>query len=133
MGLIEHVKDRWLTWRTGYTREERLFRAWYDDTVNWRASDITDMFKNFQHVIDVDWNKFITDGGMGCPVPVPDARQYFWPRRPLETTCVWRIERVTWNESDHRWHLTEIGADCDKVFVATNSDADAVMIKLRWT
>jgi len=132
MKLLDTIQDRWLTWRTGYTREQREYQAWYDNNVNWRASDITDMFKNFQHVVEVDFWKFTTDGGLGCPVPVKNAKQYFWPARPLGENCEWRMERVTWNESDQRWHLNEIAGE-DHVFVATNSDTDALMIALRWT
>ena len=130
--FLDDIKDRWTTWRTGKTRKQREWEAWYEITVNYRANDITDMFKNFQHVIEVDFWKFTTDGGLGCPVPVQDARQYFWPKRPLGKNCVWRMERVSWNPWDQRWHLNEIAGE-DRVFVATNSDEDAIMIKLRWS
>ena len=128
--MIERIKQRYLTWRTGKNQKQREWEAWYEVNVVYRAHDITNMFKNFKHVIDVDWNKFIVDEM--CWVPCLDARQYFWPRRPLATTCVWRIERVTWNESDHRWHLNEI-AGRDHVFVATNSDEDALIIALKYS
>ena len=124
------IKQRYLTWRTGKTQEQRDWEAWYDITVNYRANDITDMFKNFQHVIEVDWNKFITDGGLSW-VHVPDASQYFWPQRELGNNCVWRMERVAWNPWDQRWHRNEISGE-DRVFVATNSDKDAVMISLKY-
>lgn len=130
MAMIERIKQRYLTWRTGKTQKQRDWEAWYEVTVNYRANDITNMFENFQHVIEVDWNKFITDGGLSW-VPVPDARQYFWPQRPLGENCVWRMERVAWNPWDQRWHLSEIGGE-DRVFVATNNEKDAIMIALQY-
>lgn len=129
--MIESIKERYLTWRTGKDKKQRDWEAWYEANVVYRAHDITNMLKNFKHVIDVDWNKFIVDGGL-CWVPRPDARQYFWPHRPLGENCVWIMERVSWNPWDRRWHLDEITGE-DKVFVATNSDEDAVMIKLKWS
>lgn len=128
----ELVKDKWLTWRTGKDKAQRDWEDWYNVNVVWRASDITNMFMNFDHVIAVDWRKFITDGGMGCWVPVESARQYFWPRRELGKNAVWRIERVIWNQWDKRWHVNELGGE-DKVFVATNNERDALMIALKYS
>ena len=130
MKLIDNIKDRCITWRTGKDREQREWEAWYEANVVYRAHDITNMFKNFKHVIEVDWNKFIVDGGISW-VPRPDARQYFWPARPLGENCVWRMERVSWNPWDRRWHLDDLTGE-DRVFIATNSDADAVMIALKY-
>lgn len=130
MKLTEYAKDRWLTYRTGKNKSQREWEAWYNENVNWRANDITNMFENFKHVIEVDWNKFITDGGLSW-VPVPDARQYFWPQRPLGENCVWRIERVARNPWDQRWHILELGGE-DRIFVATNDEKDAIMIALQW-
>lgn len=130
MNITEYIKDRYLTWRTGKDRAQREWEAWYNTNVNWRANDITNMFENFKHVIEVDTIKFLWDGGLGW-VPHPDARQYFWPQRPLGENCVWRFERVVCSHSDKRWYLTGIAGE-DKVFVATNSDEDAIMIKLKW-
>jgi hypothetical protein len=131
MKLIEYAKDKWLTWRTGKNKAEREWHAWYNENVNWRANDITDMFKNFEHVIEVDYDKFLWDNGLSW-VPHPKAKQYFWPRRELGNNCVWRMERVIWNPWDRRWHINEIGGE-DRVFVATNNKEDAIMIALQWT
>jgi hypothetical protein len=130
MKLIDKVKDTWLTHRTGMNKADRDYKAWYDANVNWRASDITDMFKNFEHVIEVNPNKFLWDGGLSW-VPHPKAKQYFWPERELGKNAVWRFERVVWDKWDQRWHINGLGGE-DRVFVATNNEKDAIMIALQW-
>lgn len=131
MKLLDNIKDRWITWRTGKSLTERDWEAWYNTSVNWRACNITNMFENFKHVIEVDTNRFLWDGISGW-VPHPDVKQYFWPQRSLGENCVWRLEQVTWNPWEKRWNIAELGGE-DKVFVATNSDEDAIMITLKWT
>ena len=129
--LKERIIDRWLTWRTGKDKSQRDWEAWYEENVDYRAGNIPTMFRNFAHVIEVDWRKFITDDGLAW-VPVEDARQYFWPARNLGDNCVWRIERVFWDQWHKCWFLNEIGGE-DKVFVATNSDKDAIMLALKYS
>lgn len=130
MKLLDNIKDCWITWRTGKSRVEREWEAWYNINVNWRAHNITNMFENFKHVIEVDTHRFLCEDAISW-VPHPDVKQYFWPHRPLGENCVWRLERVMRIKWDKRWHLTGIGGE-DKVFVATNSDEDAIMITLKW-
>jgi len=129
--IKEYLVDKYLTWKTGKNKSERAWYAWYEVTVNYRARDIKDMFKNFEHIIEVSSNKFLDYYEPFAWVPEPMAKQYFWPQRPLETTCVWRFERVSWNQWDHRWHLDELGGE-DRVFVATNNSRDATMIALKY-
>ena len=131
MDVKEYVKNHWLTWRTGKDRATREWDSWYELTVNYRANDITDMFKNFRYVIVVDPDRFFQYDPFAW-VPCKDAKQYFWPIRLPEESCVWRFERVIWNEWDQRWHINELGGK-DQVFVATNNENDAIMISLRWT
>jgi hypothetical protein len=132
MGLIEQLKDRWITWRTGKTREEREWDAWYNEHVNWLSPSIKQMFEKFKHVIIVDTDKFVDHTEPFTWVPNPDAKQYFWPQRPLGENCVWRFERVHWNEWEQDWQVNGLG-DRDRIFVATNSDEDATMITLKYT
>lgn len=129
--LKEHFVDKYLTWRTGKDKSTREWEAWYDANVNYRASDITDMFKNFKHVIIVDVDKFTNPCEPFAWVPCDDAKQYFWPQRPLGENAVWRFERVIWDKWDQRWHVNGLG-DEDKIFVATNNDKDAMMIALKY-
>ena len=131
MGLLEYIKDRYLTWRTGKDKPTRAWEAWYELNVNYRAGDITNMFENFKHVIAVDTEKFTNPHEPFAWVPCEDAKQYFWPQRELGNNAVWRFERVVWNEWDQRWHINGMGNE-DKIFVATNSDKDAMMIALKY-
>jgi hypothetical protein len=131
MKLLDYIKEEYLTWKTGKTKEERDWEEWYYSTVHWNARNITDMFKNFKHVISVDIEKFMNLHEPITWVPCEDAMQYFWPARPIGENCIWRYERVYWNSWDNRWVIDEFVGE-DKVFVATNSDRDAVMIALKW-
>ncbi|MFY8211988.1 MAG: hypothetical protein ACOVLB_04920 [Candidatus Nanopelagicus sp.] len=130
--MIEYIKDRYLTWKTGKDKRQRDQDTWFNETVNYRAKDITDMFKNFKHVIIVNPNLFFDHNEPFGWVPVQDAKQYFYPVRPLDETCVWTFERVSWNKWDDRWHIDEFGGE-DKVFVACNGSKDAAMIVLKYS
>ncbi len=132
MNLIEQIRDWYLTRKTGYTKAEREYQQWYDQTVNIRASRIKDIFVNFKHVIVVNPNKFFhLDEPFGWVVQ-EDVRQYLWPNRPLGENCVWRFERViNCPATAWEWTVNELGGE-DQVFVATNSDRDAIMIALKF-
>jgi hypothetical protein len=129
--MIEWIKDKWLTWRTGKDKEHREWEAWYETNVVYRASTIPNMFMHFKHVIIVSPNKFFDLCEPFAYVPNEDARQYFWPDRKLGENAVWRFERVIWNQWTQSWDINGMG-DRDKVFVATNSDKDAMMIALKY-
>lgn len=129
--LIEYIRDRWLTWRTGKTKDERAWLSWYDATVNYRADTIDDMFKNFRHVIMVNTEKFTDFYEPFSWAPCADAKQYFWPHCALANTAVWRFERVYWDTVMEQWRISSFGG-VDHIFVATNSDDDAVVIALKY-
>lgn len=130
--MIEYIKDKWLTWRTGKSKEEREWAAWYEVNVVYPASSINNMFMHFKYVIEVDTNKFMDHNEPFAWVPCEDARQYFWPARELGNNAVWRFERVIWDRYTNQWFINGLG-DEDKVFVATNSAIDATMISLKYT
>ena len=130
--LKERIVDWYVTKRTGKNKAQREWEAWYYENVNHRARDTTDMFKNFEHVIIVDFDKFVNHHEPFAWVPCDDAKQYFWPARELGTNCVWRIERVFYSKWDKRWHLDEMIGE-DKIFVATNNEKDAIMIALKYS
>jgi hypothetical protein len=132
MKIVEQIKDWYLTRKTGYTRDEREYRAWYDQTVNVRAIRIKDMFNNFRYIIIVDPNKFFNLEEPFGWIVREDVNQYFWPQRPLSETAVWRFERVMNAPSTAwEWHVNELGGE-DQVFVATNNKQDAIMIALKY-
>jgi len=128
--LKEYIVDRWLTWRTGKSKEEREWIQWYEENVVYRAGTIPNMFMHFKHVIEVDHKKFMVEDPFTW-APCEDAQQYFWPARPLGNNAVWRFERVIWDRWTNSWQISGMG-DQDKVFVATNNDRDAIMIALKY-
>ncbi len=128
--MIEWIKDKWLTWRTGKDKQQREWEEWYEVNVVYRASTIDGMFQHFKHVIIVDPTKFMLEDPFAWR-PCEDAQQYFWPARELGDNAVWRFERVMWNQWEQGWDINGLG-DRDKVFVATNSDKDAMMIALKY-
>ena len=131
--MIEWIKDRWLTWRTGKCKEEREWEAWYYANVNYRATRIKDMFSKFKHVIIVDSDKFMNPYEPITWIPCEDAQQYFWPHRELGNNAVWRFERVMKAPSTaNEWSINELGGE-DKIFVATNNSRDAVMMALKYS
>ena len=130
--MIEWLKDRYLTWRTGKSKEQREWEAWYEANVVYRASTIENMFMNFKHIIEVNIDKFTDPYEPMVWAPCKDAQQYFWPQRKLGDNAVWRFERVRKDPWDRRWHLDEMGGG-DRIFVATNNDRDAMMIALKYS
>lgn len=130
--MKEWIVDKWLTWRTGKSKEEREWEAWYEVNVVYRANTIPDMFQHFKHVIEVSHEKFLDYNEPFAWVPVDDAMQYFWPQRALGDNAVWRIERVFWDKWENCWFINGLGCE-DKIFVATNNDQDAIIITLKYT
>jgi hypothetical protein len=55
--MIELIKDKWLTWRTGKDKAQREWEAWYEENVVYRARTIDNMFQHFKHVIEVSHEK----------------------------------------------------------------------------
>lgn len=131
MIVKDWIVERYLTWKTGKDKSQREWEAWYEQNVNYRATRIKDMFKNFKHVIIVKPDKFFQFDPFAW-VPCEDAKQYFWPARPLGENGVWRFERViNCPATAWEWEINELGGE-DTVFVATNNDRDAMMIALKY-
>lgn len=133
MTFKEYLVDRWLTWRTGKDKRQRDWEAWYEANLDYRATKINDMFKNFKHIIIVDIDKFVDHCEPFAWVPNKDAKQYFWPQRPLGENAVWRYERVIkCPATANQWEVNGIGGE-DHIFVATNNDKDAIIIALKYS
>ena len=107
--MIEWIKDKWLTWRTGKDRATREWEAWYEANVVYRASNIPNMFMHFKYVIVVNPNKFFDLCEPFDYVPCDEARQYFWPARDLGNNAVWRFERVMWNQWQQQCEIFQFG------------------------
>ena len=130
--LKDILVDKYLTWRTGKSKAQREWEAWYEANVVYRASTVDNMFMHFKHVIEVDIKKFMDPHEPFVWVPNSDAKQYFWPQRVLGNNAVWRFERLYWNQWEQRWYINDMG-DTEKVFVATNNERDAIMIALKYS
>jgi hypothetical protein len=100
--LKDYIVDKWLTWRTGKSKSEREWLAWYEHNVVYRASTIPNMFQNFKHVIIVDPNKFMLEDPFAWR-PCEDAQQYFWPARELGNNAVWRYLGPMGPMLAHKW------------------------------
>lgn len=129
--LKDYIVDKYLTWKTGKSKSEREWSAWYDQNVNWLSPSISTMFAKFKHVIVVDTDKFVDHAEPFAWVPCADAKQYFWPQRELGDNAVWRFERVI-PYGGNDYYVNGIG-DRDLIFVATNNDRDAMMIALKYS
>lgn len=131
MVMIEYIKDRWLTWRTGLTKQERIYKKWQAETIVYRAHTIENMFMNFKYIIPVSTDIFDHGEPFGW-VPNNHFKQYLYPARELGDNAVYTFARGERNKWDGRFHLN----DCfggDQVFVATNNEQDAIMITLKYS
>jgi hypothetical protein len=124
--IWENLKDRWITWRTGKDKPTRDYAEWCEININARASTAEDRFKNFKHVIKVDyWKTF--DIHMFTELK-EELIQYRWPQRALGDNMVYGILRGE-QMPDGLFHLTDFGNE-DRVYVATNNSKDATIIAL---
>jgi hypothetical protein len=126
--FIEELKERWITRRTGLTREQREYRAWCEDMVNIYASTVEDKYAKFQYVIEVDPLKFLIHHMWTEPVDY----QYFFPHKPPGECALWG-----WVSGIQDCHTGKInilgqGLGLDYCFVATNDTDDALEIALRF-
>jgi hypothetical protein len=129
MVMIEYLKDKWLTWYTGQSTEERLWRKWTEENIAYRARTIENMFMNFNYIIPVTTQIFNHNEPFGW-VPNKQFQQYMYPSRKLGDNAVYYFARGEYNQWDGHFHFNEFGSD--QVFVATNNERDAIMITLRW-
>lgn len=122
------LKEKYLTWKTGKTKEERIWQAWKEETINYRASTVQKYFYKFKYVIEVDPDKLFDLDALSWVV-VDEFDQYMWPQRDLNDNAVYTWARGFW-EGDE-FEINELGGG-DHVFVATNNDKDAMMISLMY-
>jgi len=129
--MIERIKDRYLTWRTGQDKPTRDFRNWYDGTVVSRAGTIENMFMHFKYIIPVSTNIYDLSHPFGW-IPCEDFKQYMYPNRQLGDNTVCYFARGYRDKWDGKFHLNDLRHDQDQVFVATNNERDALMIALKY-
>jgi hypothetical protein len=132
MGMIEYIKDRWLTWRTGLDKQTRDHRKWYNGAVVQRAGTIENMFMHFKYILPVTTDIFDYSEPFGW-VPCEDFLQYMYPNRALGDCAVYYFARGYRDSWDGKFHLSDMRHDQDQVFVATNNSKDAMMISLKYS
>ena len=130
--MIEYIKDKYLTWRTGKDKQTRDFHQWYGETVVSQARTIENMFMNFKHIVPVSTNIFDLDEPFGW-CPNTDFAQYLYPNRYLGDCTVYYFGRGYRDKWDGRFHLSDLQHEQDQVFVATNNSKDAMMIALKYS
>lgn len=127
--MFDKIKDWYLTRKTGLNKQDRAFRAWYDRTVNYRASTAEAMFANFKHVFQVDPDKFLVYHML--VEPINDISQYRYPQRELGDNMLWTILRGEPDRLTGDFYITDLGGE-DRVYVATNNHEDAIMLALKY-
>jgi hypothetical protein len=127
--MWENLKDRWITWRTGKTKSQRDYEAWYNSTVNVRAKSVEEMFANFKYVFRVNPNKFLI--WHFSVEPRDDLRQYQYPQRALGDSLLWTVQRGDPNFWDNGFVITDPTEE-DLVYLATNNSEDALMLALKY-
>ena len=132
MQIIEYIKDKYLTWRTGQDKQTRDWNKWYEETVVFRADTIENMFMNFKYILPVSVDIFDHSEPFGW-VPCRDFERYMYPARELGNNAVYYFGRGARDQYDGKFHLSDFIYEKDQVFVATNNEADAVMIALKWS
>ena len=129
--MKEYIVDKWLTWHTGMDKQERLWEKWKQENIVVRASTIENMFMHFKHIIPVSTTIFDFDEPFGW-VLCKDFKQYVYPTRELGNNAVYYFARGYRDQWDGQFHLNDMRAEIDQVFVATNNDNDAIMIALKY-
>ena len=130
--MIEYVRDKWLTWRTGLDKETRDYIKWHEETIVQRANTIENMFMNFKYILPVSTDIFYPSDLFGW-VPCEDFRQYMYPSRALGDNTEYFFARGFRDQWDGKFHLNDLRHDQDQVFVATNNEVDALMITLKYS
>ena len=130
--MIEWIVDRYLTWRTGLDKQQRVWRKWQEENIVLGASTIENMFMHFKHIVPVSIRIFDLDEPFGW-LPCEDFRQYQYPNRALGDNTVYYFARGYRDEWDGKFHLNDLRHDQDQVFVATNNDVDAMLIALKYS
>ncbi len=131
MVVIEYIKDRWLTWRTGKNKQQRIWDAWQKENIVRHATTVENMFMHFKHIIPVGTNIFDLHEPFGW-CPCEDFKQYLYPNRELGNNTVFYFARGFRDPWDKKCHINDVRAEEDQVFVATNNDRDAIMITLKY-
>lgn len=130
--MINYIKDKWLTWRTGLDQQERAWNTWRDQNIVQCAHTIENMFMHFEYILPVS-TSILDDSDPFGWVPCVEFMQYLYPARSLGNNAVYFFARGYRDPWDGHFHINDLRHEQDQVFVATNNPKDAIMIALRWS
>jgi len=129
--ILENLKDKYLTWKTGRTYHEREIDKWNAENLWLHAPNIKTVFYNYKHIIEVDWHKVFGDCPMmGWYVDKTFRDTYCYPARELGDHTTIKSGRGLYDETS----IFEFNEICggDRVYIGTNNDDDAIMIALKY-
>jgi len=124
------IKDRYLTWKTGRNAPERAWDKWLNETIVRNASTVENYYMNFEHIIEVDYEKVFDCYSSFCEFVRPEFSEYAYPNKPLGQNAVVNVFRGERDQWDKQFHIHDFGYD--KTFAATNNEQDAMMIALKF-
>jgi hypothetical protein len=130
--MIEYIKDKYLTWRTGLNKQDRDWYKWQGGHIVNRATTIENMFMHFKYILPVSTNIFDLNEPFGW-YPNKEFKQYMYPNRTLGDNTVYYFARGYRDPWDGKFHLNDMRHEQDQVFVATNNSKDALMIALKYS
>ena len=132
MQIVEYIVDKYLTWRTGNDKQTRTWLKWEEENIVRRASTIENRFMHFKYILPVTTQIFNHAEPFGW-YPNKEFREYMYPNRELGNNAVYYFARGYRDQWDGKFHLHDLRAEQDQVFVATNNERDAIMIALKYT
>lgn len=124
MKMINCIIDWYRDWKQ--SRDFYRFVKWKHSVIKHHCHSIADKYSHFAYLIPVDYTKFFKKHGIDLN---DRALPYFWPARSIATTCVWGIDRVSWDPVIAGVVQSPLWGE-DKIYVACNDPNDALMIAM---
>lgn len=129
--MLETIKDKYLTWRTGRDAKQRELYAWCTGgNIYPGASTIRTKLNGFKHIIPVSWDKIYVYTIAWEPVDDFYNKYNFRFREIGDHAMVVNMRGEFTNNVDI-FEMNELFGG-DQAFVGTNNDYDAVMIALKY-
>lgn len=113
------------------TGRERVLRRWVVNHADRDAKTARWLLKSFKHVIEVNPAKFFAFEENGVLVPVEIWNEFSFPHRRLEDSCMFALLNCSWENGDLKLSVEDQRRGKNThLFVATNSDDDALLLSL---
>ena len=127
--------DKWLQSSIAGLGEQhrQLEKKWNEKNIWKNAPDMDSMFHGFKHKIIVDWRKILEGNKRNGWMAISEFRdQFYYPNRELGDHAICMTLRGAFPENGGAFEFMEVGAT-DICVVATNNDADATYIALKYS